>query len=586
VPDLEGSDILANYNNIPVPAFINVVFGEQLGLPFSLDPSLASQEDLVTLRLADKVSPAELFRIARNTLRAYGVGMRNEEGIYVFYIDKNVARGDVPIIVSGRALPDVPPSHRPIFMFVPLEVVSNAKVRSWVTTAMRGRDIEVQEDPTRNAIVLKGNQLEVEQALAMVKLLDKPHMRGKFSASIEPAFTQVQELAVDLLGILQAEGYDASMKPPIGSVMLIPLKANNQLVVFAPSEEILAHVENWVHIIDRRQQLSIKDGIFTYEVQSTHAGYIVDLLNELNQGREGEDGVRSRFVVDSNRNAIIYRGSGQAWADLLPVIEKMDKLAPSVLIEVLLAEISLLDNETSSFQFFAEMSYEGWGLSGGTLGLIDSGTSAFQAALDNAGETRAILKVLYENNRAEIRSRPRLMVKSGQSASIDVGDEIPVLTTSSQSTSGADTPLVQDIVYRNTGVRLEIRPVVHSSGYVDVEVSQELSEAEVNETSGIDSPTIRNRKLQTTVTLRDGGSVLLGGLISNVRTDNETGVPFFGTLPGVGALFKSQGDRTDRRELVIMIIPYVLDTPEDSENLSEMMTGGLLSSTQTTTNNP
>ncbi len=595
VPDLTGEDIAGAYNNIPLPAFIDVVFGEQLGLAYSLDSAIRAQSDLVTLRLQEAVSPKDLFLIARRTLTDYGVRIRYEQGIYVFNIDKNVESSDIPILVSGRALPEVPDSHRPVFVFVPLKAVEPNKIKNWLTIGMSGQNVAVREDPVRNSILLSGKASAVQQALAMIEVLDQPHMRGRYSISIEPAYVEVEDLASDLSNVLKSEGYDVNMRPPFGAILLIPLKSSNQLVAFASDYDTLNHVQDWARKIDRRQQLAVEDGIFSYEVNSTQASYIVELLNNLTGGdgnaqparpdasessdRPSRGDVQQRanqFVVDSNRNAIIFRGSGKQWSELLPVIQEMDELAPSVLVEVLLAEISLSDTDTSSFQFLANTTLDRYGLTYGTLGLIDSGSSAFSATLNKAGETRAILKVLYENRRAEIRSRPRLMVKSGQTATIDVGDEIPVLTTASQSSLNPDAPLLQEVVYRSTGVKLMIKPIVHNSGFVDIEVTQELSEAEINETSGIDSPTIRNRSLATTVTLRDGGSILLGGLISSNTSDNETGVPFFGSLPGVGGLFRSDGEIQDQRELLIMIIPYVMERPEDAEEITRQLTNSLV----------
>lgn len=606
VPDLQGEPLGGSYNNVPLPAFVDLVFGEQLGLPYSLDGGLAGQSDLVTLRLQEPVAPTELFRIARRTLIDYGVAMRVDNGIYTFYIDKNISATNVPILVTGRALPEVPESHRPVFVFVQLEAVKPDKVFNWLRSALKGQELDMNQDPTRNSIILRGKSSVVEQALAMIEVLDQPNMRGKFSASIEPAYAQVDSLAEDLVNILASEGYDASTRPPIGAIMILPLKSNNQLVVFAPSREVLDHVQGWVGIIDRRQQLAVEDGIFSYEVNNTQASYIVDLLNSLNGAQSESDrpvatqavtggnvsqaglatqrpgggqSPQGQFVVDSNRNAIIFRGSGKQWTDLLPVIQEMDQLAPSVLVEVLLAEISLTDTDSSSFQFLERTMVGDYDLVLGTLGQLGAGSSAFSATLNKAGDVRAVLRLLYENRRAEIRSRPRLMVKSGQTASIDVGDEIPILTTSSQSTQNPDAPIVQDVAYRNTGVRLTIKPTVHNSGFVDIDVSQELSEAQINETSGIDSPTIRNRTLQTTVTLRDGGSILLGGLISSSRSDDERGVPFFGALPGVGGLFRSEGQVEDRRELLVMIIPYVMDDPQDAEELTEQLTDAFATNT-------
>jgi general secretion pathway protein D len=215
------------------------------------------------LRLVEPGFPRpELFRIARRTLTDYGVATRLEEGVWTFFIDEDVTQGDVPIIISGRALPDVPESHRPVFVFVPLQVVKPVQVRNWIMSGMQGKDIDVLDDPNRGAIVLKGRPAEVEQALAMVRLLDQPSMRGKHGISIEPAHAEVEELAKDLVEILKSEGYDASLEPPYGAVILLPLTSIIS-AGFAVDPGLLRHVEEWVSRIDKRQELSIEDGVFS-----------------------------------------------------------------------------------------------------------------------------------------------------------------------------------------------------------------------------------------------------------------------------------------------------------------------------------
>ena len=112
---------------------------------------------------------------------------------------------------------------------------------------------------------------------------------------------------------------------------------------------------------------------------------------------------------------------------------------------------------------------------------------------------------------------------------------------------------------------------------VDLEISQELSE--VAETSAgasaSKSPTILNRKIETSVTLRDGGAVLLGGLISQKRTLGESGVPFFGQLPLIGNLFKSQADNGKKTELVMMVMPYVIRDNKDAQKITNSIREGL-----------
>jgi general secretion pathway protein D len=282
-----------------------------------------------------------------------------------------------------------------------------------------------------------------------------------------------------------------------------------------------------------------------------------------------------RFVVDSNRNAVVYRGSGQEWLNLLPTIRAMDRPAPAVLIEVLIAEVTLNDQETTGVEWLANgsITLDGstYNANYGTLGGLGIGSTGFNLTLDNAGETRAVLNLFYENKRAEIRSRPRLMVMSGQSARIDVGDEIPVVSSSSRSIDNPDAPIVNNVEYRRTGVKLEIKPTVHASGFVDVEVNQELSQAQKTTTSDIDSPTIFNRSIQTTVSLKDGGSILLGGLVSSVGGNTARGVPILGKLPLVGKLFRTDAETEDRTELMVLVIPYVVRSPDEAAELTRTL---------------
>jgi general secretion pathway protein D len=366
-------------------------------------------------------------------------------------------------------------------------------------------------------------------------------------------------------------------------VLLVPLTSTNQLVVFAQTSQIIDHVKAWVGRIDRRHQLSIDSGIFSYAVKNTQAEHIVELLEKLDEGNTGDDEKGNRvgqFVVDTNRNAVVYKGSGQSWLELQPVIYEMDKTAPSVLVEVLLAEITLNEGEQTGLEFLAKGSQSINGKSYGTLlstlGGLGVGESGLSATLDSAGETRAVLNLFYENSRAEIRSRPRLMVKSGENAIIDVGTEIPIITSNAQSTD-VTSSVIQSIQYRKTGVRLNIKPVVHASGHVDIAIEQELSEAQVNQTSGIDSPSIFNRTLQTTVTLQDGGSILLGGLISKSATKGNVGVPVLGKIPYLGRLFRSDSVSDARTELVVMVIPYVINNQEEARAISSQISDNLLS---------
>jgi general secretion pathway protein D len=590
-----------SFNNMPIPAYINEVFGNQLGLNFVIEPSLKNSADLVTMRLNNQVTQKDLYELATQTLKSYGVTTSIKNNAVLFAFSEDASIGETPLLISGRTLPEVPSTSRPIFYIYPLTAVTHQQVRGWLSQMFPKNELTIMEDPGRNAIILIGPPRAVEQAIAATKLLDKPSMQGMYSRIIRPTLSGVTDLGNNLEQVLATEGYSVKQSVGTAAIRLLPLESVNQLVVFAQSAEVLDHILEWAKILETEQHNKVQQGIFTYPVQSTQATHIVEILNSLGvadyqstskdksstantsssatASRTSSSSVRSsdssnsepkgRYAVDEQLNTILYSGSGKDWLQVLPVIKSLDKPAPSVMVEVILAEVQLNDSENSGIEWLTNSTLGRFGVNMSTIGGLGLGASGFNLALDSAGQTRAMLNLFYKNEKANIRSRPRIMVKSGGEASIDVGNEIPVISSNSQSTTDSNAPVIQTISYRKTGVILDVKPTVHASGFVDIEITQELSEATPTSSSDIDSPTILNRKINTTVTLRDGGSVLLGGLISSTTSVGNQGVPILGRLPMIGKLFSTDSNTQDRTELMIMIIPYILNSPGEAEQLTD-----------------
>ncbi len=596
---LSGADISVSFNEVPLVAFINEVFGNELGMSFFVAPALQSKEDLVTLRLTEPLSPRQLFATARTVLKEYGITLKDMDGVLTFQAGDDGVTADVPLLISGRTLPDVPGSHREIFQLVPLRIVRNSSVTGWIRQAFGPNTLKVLEDPVRNAIVLKGKPELVAQAVQMIDVLDQPVMRGTNSLIIEPVFIDVGDLAKELDKILKAEGYETNITSPGGSTVLLPLEEANKLLVFAGSEKVLAHIRDWVKILDEERQENIENGIFTYQVQNTQAEELKTTLNLIlgqpgdagtaednlsgntsagrtngvNIGGRGAAGGRGGIVVDKNSNTLVFRGSGKEWGEVLEVIRKLDKAVPSVLIEVLIAEITLGADEGSGFEFLFNSGIDRFGVQGGTLGALGSSSRGLSFTLDSAGATRAVLNLFHDDSRVSIRSSPKLMVKSGETALIEVGNEIPVITQNSvdDSTVGGTSNILQEISYRKTGILLSINPIVQANGLVDLDISQELSEARPTESTSLaGSPTILNRKVETSLTLRDGGSLLMGGMISNSQSTGQTGVPGLSKLPLLGRLFRSDSYVQDRTELIILVVPYVISNHEEGWELTKL----------------
>ncbi len=590
--DLTGPPIVVSFHGVPLVAFINEVFAERLGMSFTLGAGLSAKTDLVTLRLTEPVSPSQLFATARRVLDDYGVDLRETDGVLTFVADQEIGARDIPLLISGRALPEVPPTHRVVFQLVPLRVVRGSDVLRLLGEAFPGGSLQATDDPARNALLLRGTVETLRRAAEMIEVLDQPLLRGRFGVLIDPNFLAAADLAEHLDAVLTAEGYQTRVGNGPGTVILLPLRGVEKLVVFAADAATLDHIERWASTLDAREEAAVESAVFTYEVQNTEAASMRDTLDRILSGAPSAAEVvtvadeagetrraGSRIVVDENRNMLLFRGSGKEWAELRAVIEQLDKPVPSVLIEVLIAEITLSDEQESGIEFLFRSGIGGDDtVTTRTLDALGVQAKALSLTLDSAGMTRAALNVFYEDSRVAIRSSARLMVKSGQSASFDAGNEIPTITQLSDAgtQAGGSTNVLQQVTYRKTGVVLEIEPTVQANGLVDLAISQELSEARPTAATSLDgTPTILSRRIATNLTLRDGGSLLMGGLVSNSQTEGQGGVPGVARVPLLGRLFRKDAFRQDRTELAVLVIPYVVADHREGRELTERIKGQL-----------
>lgn len=614
MPPLKGGAINVNIEGMPVPAFINEFFGTILGAGFQMDPAVSRMSDLVTLRTSGPQSPQQFYRLAVQVLRNYGVNTEYSSGLVFFNRVTGGTALTPPLVVSGRALPDVPISHRPVFQLVELQSVRVADVVSLLGVAFKTSDaLSVQPDNSRNAVILMGRPEMVRQALEAIRVFDRPTMRGRQSARLEPAFVSAEELAKRLVEVLGAEGYGASIYSGTGgggsAILVLPIESANTVLVFAGERGVLEHAIDWARSIDQPNPTAGKDGLFYYLVKNTRAEEISKTIRGIqsssstrNPSRDAIDGSQvatampagvgattslpagalaggdlssGNLSLDEPRNALIFQGSATEWGRLLPLIKQMDKAPRQVMIEVTVAEVTLTDDQEFGVAWLARNTDLGRFNGRITSGVLGGGGGAgLNYLLDIAGETRASLKALASMDRISVLSTPRLMVKSGEEANIDVGTEVP--TISAQATSniqtGGNTGIIQTIQYRKTGILLNIKPVIYSNDRVDIELRQEVSEAlPIGSDSSVSSPAIFNRSISTNLSLKDGSAILIGGLMSQRETRGNSGVPYLKDVPVLGNLFKTQARGRNKTEMVLMIVPYIIETDTQADELTRSL---------------
>jgi general secretion pathway protein D len=182
---------------------------------------------------------------------------------------------------------------------------------------------------------------------------------------------------------------------------------------------------------------------------------------------------------------------------------------------------------------------------------------------------RANFNALATDSLIQVLSSPSLMVLDNETASIQVGDEVPVVTQQQQSTTDSTSAIINSVDYRDTGVLLKVTPRVNPGGLVTLEITQEVSDASTTTSSSVNSPTISTRKIESTVAVQNGEAVILGGLIRDLGNNNSSGLPFLSNLPLIGWLFGQESDTTQRTELVVVLVPTVVFNSDDNRKVVE-----------------
>jgi general secretion pathway protein D len=164
------------------------------------------------------------------------------------------------------------------------------------------------------------------------------------------------------------------------------------------------------------------------------------------------------------------------------------------------------------------------------------------------------------------------LVLDNQTARLQVGDQVPITVQQATPITGGELTVVNSIELRDTGVILTVTPRVNASGLVVLEIQQEVSNVVRSETqtaSEETTPTINQRLVSSTVAVQTGETVALGGLITDNRNRTRSGVPILSSIPVIGVLFSTRSNTYDRTELLVLLTPSVIDSPERARAVTE-----------------
>jgi general secretion pathway protein D len=271
-----------------------------------------------------------------------------------------------------------------------------------------------------------------------------------------------------------------------------------------------------------------------------------------------------KIVSDDTKNSLLIMANDRDYQRILRVVQGLDVVPSQVLIEAVIAEVDLNDD----LQYGVQWQLQKGGTPTATFSNIATGGVSsifpgFNYAF-NAANVAATLSALNSLTRVHVISTPSLMVLDSKTARLQVGDQVPITTQTATSTVTASTAIVNSITMQDTGVILSVTPHINESGRVQLEIEQEVSSVVPTTSSTINSPTIQQRKVKTTVVVNNGEVLALGGMIQESTSKTSTQIPILGSLPGIGGAFASKDNAVKKTELLVLITPRVIR--DGSEN--------------------
>ena len=589
-----NGDINLHFVDADVADVAKAVLGDLLKLNYVISPKV---KGTLTLNTNRPIKRIDVLPSLQTALLLAGATAVEVKGVW-----RVVPRKDAPF--QGRPISSQYQVGKRSSSFaveiVQLNFVAATEMKRLLAPLVPSENI-LRVDSSANLLVLGGDAEERDAMRDQISIFDVDWMAGMSFAFVRLYEADANIIADELHEILGKETGRIR-----GLVRIVPVERLNALLLISPQISYLNRLKVWVQKLDRGPDSYDGLQLYVYRVQNGKAADITQILGRIfgklsgsNQSGSsinvegvplaqasqaaayfdgsGDNNARGRgafknksvpqFTADEPNNSILILSTKSQYANIKSTLKRLDIRPLQVLIETTIAEVTLSDELKYGVQYY---------LQSGNFSVLRTATTSLTPAvpvpgfamLFSAGKNEVILDLLESKTKVRLLSAPHMMVLNNQTATLQVGNEVPVKTQSTTNVQSADGTIVSSIEYRNTGVLMTLTPRVNDNGLVLLDIVQEVSDVSQTTTSGIDSPSFTQRKFTSSIAIQDGETVALGGLISDSRVTSRVGLPLLSEIPYLGSLFSTSSETGGRTELLVLITPHVIRTNEDSRGVT------------------
>lgn len=592
--------LLLNFENATIAEAASLIFGDFLGAPFEVDPSVTGS---INLRSAAPLSADAALRAFETVLRQNKAAFVNDNGLYrVVPEQQALGFAAAPQIGTGRSI-------RPGYgvQIAPLEFVDAAEMAE-ILRPLAAADSVIRIDAERNLLLLAGSSSELSLWLETIQTFDIDWFDGK-SVGIFPlqqvsATTMIKELE----SIFQTSASSTNE-----TIRFLPIERTNSVMAITRAAPLLDKVRSWTSRLDADSGAARR--LRVYPMKNAQASEVAPLLQEifgapsesvsrqpvvvpgqtpttveseglvsvstatppptrLSAGSVSAAGANAslRIIPDEAANTLLMLATQDEYTRIEEALRQLDVAPLQVLVEATIVEVTITDDLRYGVQYFLEGSL---GQESAVAALSNAASQSILPTLPGfsliVGEPSQIILDALENiTDLNVISSPNLMVLDNQTARLVVGDQIPVTVQNVTNgfTSDSDDPvLFNSIEFRDTGVIFEVTPRISSNGAVTLDIVQEVSTVGTTAAATL-TPTISQRRIESSVAAQSGQTIVLGGLFSDLATRGRSGIPIVSRAPLFGGLFSNTSKVQERTELVVLIQPRILRNNADAQAIT------------------
>lgn len=610
-----GAGTTLRFDNADIYEVVQTVLGEVLNVPYVIEPGVTGKVNINSLT---PVSAEDLFGVLQSVLALNGVSIVREGNVYKVIRDTLAPRDPG---IAGSAVGD---NGAMIQIFSPRFVQPSAMIPA-LKNFISANAVLIN-DPTNRYLIVSDRARNVRKLQELVEAFDIDYLSRVQVEMVQIENGDATEVAKEMETLFKSSQLYQWQGVEANKVFFMPIKRMNAILVGAQSREILDSARRRIKEVDVIPKEGLGSRINIYTVKNSSADHLASLISQIYGGAATASsssssssgstagtpsaGTTTRVVQkgpmptttatgsglsgevaiipNDKTNSLIIKASRQDYLQIIKLLDQLDVAPRQVLIEANIIEVTLEDSTKFGVNWNLAketVRIDGKSYPGSTAlqgpGLFDPSktTGFFYKIFSDAARTNAIaeLEAIAGKGNVHLLSSPRLMASDGKDASIEIGDEVAVKTgqiTNVGTTGNGSNTTTDTITYRQTGLILKLKANINDSGLVNLNVSQEVSDV-VPVSGSPTQPNFSKRKVETEVSVQEGATFVIGGLIQDKHTVNENGVPFLKDVPLFGYLFKQSEDTVRRTELFLTLTPYVVRNQEEAAALSKDFEAGL-----------